>query len=185
MQGDRDRCLEAGLDGYISKPIDVDELIATVERYAAGDATASSAVIEQPANDTIFDESAALSYTGCNRRLLKEVVQLFRADYPSSLRKIDRALRGRDPEALRLAAHRLKGAIATVGAPAARQAAAELEDTARFQDFERARHAYAKLRQEIERLENALAGASLTSHRSRDATAGRRRHSPRGKRTPS
>ncbi|HEX6463712.1 MAG TPA: response regulator, partial [Vicinamibacterales bacterium] len=184
MQGDRARCLEAGLDGYLSKPIDVDELIATVERYGAVDATAPSVVIGQEATADIFDEQAALSYTGGDRRLLKEVVQLFRADYPSSLRKIDRSLQGRDPEALRLAAHRLKGSIATVGAPSARQVAAELEETARSQDFERARHAYAKLRQEIERLESALAAASLTSHRSRPATAGRTRHSSR-KRAPS
>jgi HPt (histidine-containing phosphotransfer) domain-containing protein len=184
MQGDRARCLEAGMDGYLSKPIDVDELIATVERYVAGDATAPSSVIEKEPNDAIFDETAALSYTGGDRRLLEEVVQLFRADYPSSLRKIDRALQGRDPEALRLAAHRLKGSIATVGAPAARQVAADLEEAARSQDFERAGHAYAKLRHEIERLESAFAGARLISHRSRRATAGRTRH-PSRKRAPS
>jgi PAS domain S-box-containing protein len=184
MPGDRARCLEAGMDGYLSKPIDVDELIATVERFGAGDAAAPAPVIEPEANEAIFDERAALSYTGGDRRLLKEVVQLFRADYPSSLRKIQRALQGRDPEALRLAAHRLKGSIATVGAPAARQVAAELEETGRSQDFERARDAYAKLRQEIERLEHAFAGARLTSHRSRRATAGRTRQ-PSRKRTPS
>jgi len=179
MQGDRARCLEVGMDGYLSKPIDVDELIATVERYGAGEAAASPSVIGDEPSDAIFDETAALSYTGGDRRLLKEVVQLFRADYPASLRKIDRALQGRDPEALRLTAHRLKGSIATVGASAARQAAAELEETARSQDFERAGHAYAKLRQEIERLESAFAGARLISHRSRRATAGRPRHPSR------
>jgi HPt (histidine-containing phosphotransfer) domain-containing protein len=179
MQGDRARCLEAGFDGYLSKPIDVDELIATVERYGAGDATAPVQVIRQDANQAIFDEHAALSYTGGDRRLLKEVIQLFRADYPSALRRINRALKGRDPEALRLAAHRLKGSIATVGAPAARQVAAELEEAARSQDFEPARHSYAKLRQEIERLEGALAGASLTSHRSRRARPDRTRHASR------
>jgi CheY-like chemotaxis protein/HPt (histidine-containing phosphotransfer) domain-containing protein len=184
MQGDRARCLEAGMDGYLSKPVDVDDLIATVERYGAGDATAPSPVVGQEANEAIFDERAALSYTGGDRRLLKEVVQLFRADYPSSLRKIDRALQARDPEALRLAAHRLKGSIATVGAPAARQAAAELEETARSHDFERASQAYATLRLEIERLESAFAGARLISQRSRRATAGRTRHSAR-KRAPS
>jgi HPt (histidine-containing phosphotransfer) domain-containing protein len=172
------------MDGYLSKPIDVDELIATVERYGAGDATASPSVIGQEPNDAIFDETAALSYTGGDRRLLKEVIQLFRADYPASLRKIDRALKGRDPEALRLTAHRLKGSIATVGAPAARRVAAELEETARAQDFERARHVYAKLRHEIERLESTFAGARLISHRSRPARTGRARH-PSRKRAPS
>jgi CheY-like chemotaxis protein len=184
MQGDRARCLEAGMDAYLPKPIDVDELIATVERYGAGDATAPVPAIAQEANEAIFDERAALSYTGGDRRLLKEVVQLFRADYPSSLRRIDRALQGRDPEALRLAAHRLKGSIATVGAPAARQVAAELEETARSQDFERAGHAYAKLRHEIERLESAFAEARLISHRSRRPAAGHTRHRSR-KRAPS
>jgi PAS domain S-box-containing protein len=183
MPGDRDRCLEAGMDGYLSKPIDVDELVATVERYGAGDATAPLPVAGQEENEEIFDERAALSYTGGDRGLLKEVVQLFQADYPSSLRKIDRALQKRDPEALRLVAHRLKGSIATVGAPAARRAAAELEDTARSQDFERATHAYATLRREIERLENAFVGARLISPRSRRKTAGRTRQSAR-KRAP-
>jgi PAS domain S-box-containing protein len=185
MQGDRDRCLEAGMDGYLSKPIDVDQLIAAVERYGGRDATAPSAVIEQQAHTAIFDEPAALSYTGGDRRLLKEVVQLFRADYPSSLRKIERALQARDAEALRLAAHRLKGAIATLGAVAARQAAAELEETARSRDFEPAARGYANLRHEIERLEKALAAARLISRRSRPTTAGRPRRSPRRKRTPS
>ena len=184
MQGDRARCLEAGMDGYLSKPIDVDELIATVERFGTGDATVPVTLITQEGNEAIFDERAALSYTGGDRRLLKEVVQLFRADYPSSLRTIDRALEARDPEALRLAAHRLKGSIATVGAAAARQVAAELEETGRSRDFERAALACAKLRHEIERLESAFAGARLTSHPSRRATAGRRRHSSR-KRAPS
>jgi two-component system, sensor histidine kinase and response regulator len=164
MPGDRERCLEAGLDGYLSKPIDVDELIAAVERFGAGGAIASAPAVEPPPDThvAIFDESAALGYTGGDRELLAEVVTLFRADYPSSLRAIDRALRRRDPEAVRLAAHRLKGAIATVGAPAGRHAAAALEEAARAGDFERARTTHARLRQEIERLEHALAAAGLS-----------------------
>jgi PAS domain S-box-containing protein len=183
MQGDRDRCIEAGLDAYLSKPIDVDELIAAVERYTAGTVAAPPAIVPQ-ATVAIFDERAALGYAGGDHRLLAEVVRLFRADYPKSLRRIDRALQRRDPEALRLAAHSLKGSAATVGAPASRQAAAELETNARDHDFDRAAGSYAKLSQEIERLENAFAVAGLTSP-TRQRAARQARRAPRRKQRPS
>jgi len=185
MPGDRDRCLEAGMDGYLSKPIDVDDLIATVERFGGGGggAAASSPIPKAETNVATFDERAALGYAGGDRRLLTEVVTLFRADYPSSLRSIDRALARRDPEALRLAAHRLKGAIAIVGAAASRQIASDLEEKARALDFDGARSTSLELRHELERLEDAFAAARI-SRPLRRRPSRRARHGPRRKQTP-
>ena len=74
MQGDRQRCLSAGMDGYLSKPIDVDDLYTTVESFAspgrvtmssAGQAAAAAALV-------VFDETGAMRRTGDDRQLLKK-----------------------------------------------------------------------------------------------------------------
>ncbi len=185
MQGDRERCLQSGMDGYLPKPIDVDELIATVERFGGGGPWKPVASSPYQGDDSVFDERAALSYSGGDRRLLKTVVKLFRSEYPSALLRINRALRRRDSEALRLAAHGLKGGIATVGASAGRQAAAEIEQAARSQRFEEAERASARLRHELERLEEAFAAADLITRPARRPTTSRKRRSPQRKRRPS
>ena len=185
MQGDRERCLDAGMDGYLSKPIDVDELITAVEHFGSRSPAAAPPRAEvAKAADVVFDERAALAYSGGDRRLLADVVKLFRSDYPSALRRIERALRRPDAEALRQAAHRLKGAIATVGGNAAREAAADLEQRAKTQQFEEAKKAYTGLRRELERLDAAFAAAGLIVFPRRTASRAktRRRKSPSTKR---
>jgi CheY-like chemotaxis protein len=128
MQGDRERCLQSGMDGYLSKPVDVDELIATVERFGGGRPSQRVVSPPQQGDGSIFDERAALSYSGSDRRLLKNVIALFRSDYPSALRRIDRALRQRIPKASWR--HGLKGRDRDRGCTAGRRAAAEIEQAA-------------------------------------------------------
>jgi HPt (histidine-containing phosphotransfer) domain-containing protein len=143
------------MDDYLSKPIDVDQLISVVERFTP----------------VVFDERAALGHTAGDRRLLKEIIGLFRADYPSAMKNIERAVSRQDAQALRTSAHALKGSIATVGSPAGRRLAAELEEMGKSNQFEGGPDAVARLREHLVQLDQAFVSARLATPRTRRRNA--------------
>jgi two-component system, sensor histidine kinase and response regulator len=164
MQGDRERCLDAGMDGYLSKPIDVDELVATVEHMALSTTdTTPRPQRTSPARPRrdVFDEARALRHTGNDRALLVEVISLFRADAPSYIERINEAIRSQDGEALRMAAHAIKGALATLGSERGRQLASELEQFGGSGRFDRAQAKERRLRDHLTLLDKAFAMAGL------------------------
>jgi CheY-like chemotaxis protein/HPt (histidine-containing phosphotransfer) domain-containing protein len=164
MQGDRERCLDAGMDGYLSKPIDVDELVATVERFGGGKPPSPRAASRpsSKAAPAVFDQRAALAHTGGDRRLLEEMIALFRSDSPSYMRRIGTAVKRRDGEALRMAAHGLKGALATVGSSRGRELCAELEGLGKAHRFADAATKLVRLRDHLKVLNQAFESAGLS-----------------------
>jgi HPt (histidine-containing phosphotransfer) domain-containing protein len=147
-----------------------------------------SAAADSPpvAPDTLapvtFEEAAALRRAGGDRRLLKQVIALYRADAPVSLRKIAKAVGDEDAETLRTTAHALKGSVATVGGVAAKEAAATLEDLGRAGRVAGAGPALVALRTELAKLDTAFASARLTTRRARKSRGAARHTKVRGRR---
>jgi two-component system sensor histidine kinase/response regulator len=166
MKGDRERCLEAGMDGYVSKPLQARELFAAIESLLPASAAIQAAVEEAPPAraEPVFDHAAALERFGGDQALMREILDLFLEETPMLLGQIRAALAAGDTEVLERSAHSLKGSVGTFGAKPAARAAQELENRAKAHDFAAAPAA-------LEALENEVAGLTRALSALRDAEA--------------
>ncbi len=148
MQGDRERFLAAGADGYVAKPIRAEHLVREIARVIATP-TAERAI--EPAQAPIYDRADALTRIDGDEALLAGLVELFAADAESHLGELDQAVAAADWAALTRGAHTLKGLLATFSARRAEQVASRLEQAARAAERDTCIRLAATLREEIGR----------------------------------
>ena len=125
MAGDKDRCLAAGMDGYLSKPVDSQALFEAVEAEA-GQSDGAEAI----AAHDIFDRAGLLGRLAGDEEVVQDVERLFLEDAPVRLQAIETAVKARDAAAVRFEAHGLKGAAGSLMAPRLFEAAKALETLA-------------------------------------------------------
>jgi len=170
MKGDRERCLEAGMDAYVSKPLEVQQLFEVIESVlpsssqkesgAPGDAPPAAGGIgpqgQRTLAEPVFDRAATLARVDDNRELLQEIIGLFFDEIPGLLSAIQESITHCDAKTLERAAHTLKGAVGNFSAKAAQQAALRLEMMGRSGDLTTVKEAYVELEKEVARLGDAL-----------------------------
>jgi CheY-like chemotaxis protein/HPt (histidine-containing phosphotransfer) domain-containing protein len=132
MKGDAERCLAAGMDGYLAKPIKAEALAEALEALLRGAAASPPASSTPP-----IDLDQALHAVDGDKTILEEMAQLLCVDAPASLDKLRTAVATGDADQISAMAHSLKGAVGALGATTAYALAAELEalgHTGRLQD---------------------------------------------------
>ena len=132
MAGDREMCLAAGMDGYISKPIRVQELRDTIEKSMKGNSNERS--MEGNSNAARLDASSLLDIVDGDREFLKDLAAIFFENYPKIMSSIRQAIDQKDAKLLTSAAHQLKGAVGIFQAEKASQLAGQLEEIGRAEN---------------------------------------------------
>jgi PAS domain S-box-containing protein len=163
MKGDRERCLQVGMDGYISKPLQPSELFEAVEGLAAAGAPSPGLVISVENAGPVFDVEFALRGVGGDRELLKEIIDVYFVECPRWMAEIGAALARGDAATLRRMAHTLKGTLSGFGAAEACALAQRLEDMGRGECLQGGPKVCAALAEALARLEPALAAFRETT----------------------
>jgi PAS domain S-box-containing protein len=156
MKGDREICLEAGMDDYVAKPVQQAELLRAIDRVmTAADVFPSGDDHSEPPEPP-FDREKALERVCGDEALLAEIAAIFVEEYPDLMRQIQSAVERRDADALAPLAHTLKGSIGNFCAPKAFDAALRLEKMGKSDDLTDIDKAWANLEMEVERVKDAL-----------------------------
>jgi CheY-like chemotaxis protein/HPt (histidine-containing phosphotransfer) domain-containing protein len=172
MRGDRERCLAAGMDDYLTKPVKPEELSAALGRLLGEGQAANPAVGPQRRDDAPvlqseaapeagFDFTPALNYVGGDRELLDELLGIFVEDAPVRMEAIRKAIAAGEPAELTREAHTIKGSLKVIGATTAAGLAQGIEAFARDGNMRAAEKLGAALEREMDRLLQSL----LTSKR--------------------
>ncbi len=154
MKGDRERCLAAGMDGYMTKPINSAELAKTIQLTVPARAKPAAAP-QEPAPQEPSDAELLARFDG-DSELLKELAGIFLQECPKMLDEIREALRVSDSKALERAAHALKGSVGNFAMPGPWETAQRLELLGKSAQLSGAEDIFRVLEQQIAQFNQVL-----------------------------
>jgi CheY-like chemotaxis protein len=159
---DRRRCIDAGMDDFLSKPVDLSALKYTLARWVPANVyphlelSGPGAGPAEPALDSARLDLLRSLGPADGHGLLAETAHAFRSELSASLAALDRAVAHRDDDALKRAAHKLKGGAANIGAARAAALCAQLEGLVLADGGGSGRALIGRLETELARVDAAL-----------------------------
>jgi len=147
MKGDKERCLEAGMDSYVSKPIKPDALFTAISSFDY-----QNVYEEVQSTESSIDMSKALERIEDDMELFREVAQLFIEECPNLLQELKQALQSQDMLSLQHTAHTMKGMVANFCAEKAVEASRSLEMAAKAGDIAGSDTAFTILEQALKQM---------------------------------
>ncbi|MBU2693290.1 MAG: response regulator [Candidatus Eisenbacteria bacterium] len=161
MQGDREKCLKAGMNDYIAKPIDPQKLAGIIEKWASRveEVMPSEKVTMeegQVVKEPIFDRDELLDRVMGDEDIVQMIAEEYFIDCPIQIAELYKALSDGDLELIQRRAHTIKGAAASMSAKGMREAACEIEAIANSGNLEAIKPAIERIETELESLRMEL-----------------------------
>jgi two-component system sensor histidine kinase/response regulator len=162
MAGDRQKCIEAGMDDYLSKPVEPAKLARMLDKWLGRAPKEQTVDVAPPpvitkSGPAVFDHVALLARLMGNQALAEKVANLFLETAPSQVANLRRQLAVRDVPVARREAHALKGAAATVSAPVLQGLALQAEQAAGAGEWARIEEILPRMEEQLQRLKTAIA----------------------------
>jgi HPt (histidine-containing phosphotransfer) domain-containing protein len=159
MKGDKERCLSSGMDAYVTKPIQTNELLDVIESIAKSLVVTPTKNVQSKKSSVNMTE--LLARVDGDMSLLKEIVEIFLCDAPNLIADIQNSIACGDAKALERSAHALKGSVGNFAAKSAFEAAFKLEQIGRNNDMSKALNAYIALEEIMEQLKKTLVALDM------------------------
>ena len=169
MQGDRDKCIEAGMDDYLAKPVNPHDLADMLAKWLPSDNGDDKGGTEEILEDTdksteqidtiealVFDPAILMGRLGNDKSLFDEIVALFLNDMPPKLEEMKECIEEKDLSGVECLAHTIKGVAANVGGEALCEAAHSVETNCKSEDIESVRVSFDELEREYFRTTKAM-----------------------------
>jgi len=158
MKGDKEICLKAGMDDYLTKPIQPVKFGETIARWIPDNAAAGQDRTKgKPSEESsVFDRTAFLDRIGGDEELYREIIGLFLQDVPGQIEFLENTINKKDPALVDRQAHTLKGASGNVGAVSLQDAAMQLELAGKNGDLSRATEMLNTIKKEFEKVKKAM-----------------------------